>query len=110
MLDLCLGHALRGGIGGGMCGEKMIDQNRNIRRSVSQRRHLDGEDAQAKIEVAAKSAGGNLFCEVAVGRRDKPNVRAAGAAVAQPLEGRVLQGSEEFDLQFRWNLLDLLEK
>ena len=64
----------------------------------------------AKIEVAAKSAGGNPVCEVAVGRRDKPHGRAAGAAVAHPLEGRVLQGSEEFDLQCQRNLLDVIEK
>src|SRR5436189_205580 len=45
---------------------EVAGEQRDVLRALAQRRHLDGEDAEAVVEVAAEEAGRNVGAQVAI--------------------------------------------
>ena len=57
--------------------QKVLGQERQIPAPRAQRRHVDAEDVQPTVEVVMEQARLGQLCEVAVSRRNQPDVLAA---------------------------------
>ncbi len=71
---------------------------------------MQRKDIDSKKEVLAKIVCGNQFFKVAVGSRDDPDVHRNGAVVPDPLDFLVFQDPQEFNLQRRGDITDLVEQ
>ena len=78
--------------------------------ALAQRRHLDGDDVQAVVEVLAELAGRDHRRQVAVGRGDQPDVDLDGAGAAQPLEFVLLEHAQDLRLRVRAHVADFVEE
>src|SRR5260221_10007306 len=58
----------------GELGEKVIDEQRDVSLALAERRHLHGHDAQPVEKVFSESSRRDHLAEVAVRRRDQPDV------------------------------------
>ena len=85
-------------------------EGRNVVPSLPQRGDVDGEDVGTIVEVLFEGAFLDLDTEVLVRRGDDPEVRAVLFCAAQPLEGAFLQDPEEFHLDARGKVADLIEE
>ena len=56
--------------------EEVLGEERDVLAALAQRRHADGEDLEAVVEVLAEAPLGDLLLEVAVRRRDDAHVDA----------------------------------
>ena len=61
--------------------EKLARQQRNIFAAFAQRRQMDGNHAEAVIEVLAEPAFGNFLVEILVGGGDHANVDVASSVL-----------------------------
>ncbi len=86
------------------------NEERDVLSPISQRRHLDGEDAEAEVEIAPENAVGHGLLEVPVGRGHDPHVDPPGAGGAHPFELPVLQEAKQLDLEIDRKLADLVQK
>ena len=89
-------------------GQEPVDQGIDVVDSLAQRRDLDGKDPDAVIEVLAEEILGDELLERAVGGRDDPDVRGDDGRAANPVEGLLLQDSQELSLGGRRELADLV--
>ena len=79
-------------------------------RPLAQRRIENREHVEAVVEIAAELLVGDHLREVAVGRRDQPDVDADGPGAAQALELLLLQHAQELRLQLERDVADLVEE
>ena len=72
---------------------------------------MDGEDAEAEVEVLAEAAVRHGPLEVAVGRGHDPHVHPRGAA-PEPTRSNspCLQDAEELHLELEGELADLVQE
>jgi hypothetical protein len=59
---------------------------RDVLGPLPQRRHVDGEDVEAVVEVLAEAALSDLVCQVTIGRGDNAHVDLDRPGAAEPLE------------------------
>ncbi len=78
--------------------------------ALAQRRIENRKHVEAVVQVAPELLVGDHLGEIAVGRRDEPDVDADGAVAAQPLELLFLQHAQEFRLQLERDVADLVEE
>ena len=81
-----------------------------IRELLGERRRRDLVGAQAIVEVAPEPAGPHLLGKVAIRRRDDLALEGAGLRVADSLKLPRLQHTEQFHLNRRIELADLVEE
>src|SRR5687767_8351508 len=77
---------------------------------VAQRRHRQVDDVEAVPEILPEAPGGDLRCEIAVRRRDDPDVHPDRACTADALELVMLQHTQQLRLEMRRELANLVEK
>ena len=77
---------------------------------VAQRREVDLDDAQPVVEVLAESPLGDELLQVAVRRRDDPDVDLLGVGGAERTDLAVLEHAQQPDLHAGLRLADLVEK
>ena len=70
----------------------------------------DVEDLQPVEQILAKVAALDRLPQVAVGRRDHPDVRLQHAGAAEALELALLQHAQELGLRRQAHLADLVEE
>src|SRR5207247_11350490 len=75
------------------------DEKRDVLAAIAQRRHLDGEDAEAEVEILAEAAVGHGLGEVPIGGGHDSHVHPPGPGRAHPLELSVLEEPEQLDLE-----------
>src|SRR6185503_17819759 len=68
----------------------VVDEERKIVDALAQRRQVDRENTEAVVQVWPKFILGSAHPQVAVRRRDQPDVGANGLVAAEPLERLVL--------------------
>src|SRR6266571_2947144 len=68
-------------------GQEGVAEQPDVPLSLAQRRNRDVEDVQAVIEVFAERPGGDGLAQVAVRRRDHPDVHLQQAGTAQVPQG-----------------------
>src|SRR5690606_28661635 len=74
------------------------------------RRQTDLENMDAIVEVFAEIPVGNQLLEVLVGGGDEPDVDRLGPLVADTLNLAFLQHAQEFELQQRRDIADLVQE
>src|SRR3569623_481325 len=72
-------------------GDEIVDQQRDVFLTLTQRRHLDGKHVESVVEVLAEVAFGNLLFEIAVGGGDDAHVGMDRLDTAEQLERPFLQ-------------------
>jgi hypothetical protein len=88
----------------------MAHKERDVVRSLPERRNLDGNNTQAIIKVLPETPFFDLFLEVCVGGRDDSDVGPDGPAASDPLEFLFLKNPEEPPLKMQRDLRDFVEK
>src|SRR5262249_59230111 len=78
--------------------------------ALAQRRQVDGEDAEAVIQVRPELALRRPGLQVAVRGGDESDVRPDGLAAADALEGLVLQQAQHLRLKRQRHVADLVEE
>ena len=87
----------------------MVNELVDVRAALAKGRDVERYGADAEIEIAAESAGGDLLLEVAVGERDQADVDLAGLAVAQAVDGAFLEGAEKVGLKVEREFADFVQ-
>src|SRR5690606_37210249 len=90
--------------------EEMARELHDVVAALAERRNVDREYAQAIVEVLAEASRGDLLLEIAVRRRDDPDVDRVRAVVADALELALLEHAQELALQLDRDLADLVEE
>jgi len=90
--------------------EKETGEFRDLVAPLPQRRQRDADDVQPEEEVFAELTIGDRRFEVAVGRCHDSHVDADVVAASEPGELAVLQHLQQFRLQRRMHLADLIEE
>src|SRR5271163_552238 len=79
--------------------QQPLRERQNILAAFAQRRHAQGDDVEAVVEILAKMVRGNFGLEVAIRRRDYSRVDVDRALAADPLEVLILQEAQKLGLE-----------
>ncbi len=71
---------------------------------------LQRNDAQAEIQIGAEAPGRNFAAQLAVGRRDYPDIHFARLGTADPQHFAVLEHAQQLGLEIRARLADLVKE
>src|SRR5262249_12396469 len=82
----------------------------NISRSLAERRHAKGKDVQAIEEIGSESPGRDRLPQIAISRRDDPDVHSDALARPHRLELLLLQHPQQLDLRLERQLADLVQE
>src|SRR5207249_5425783 len=74
--------------------DEVLDEERDVLAPLAERRHVDGHDVQAVVEVLTELARPHRALEVDVGRRDHAHVDRDGPQPAEALDLALLQRAE----------------
>src|SRR5579875_1660605 len=85
-------------------------QGKDILGPLAQRRHFDGDDVQAEIEVFAEGAGGHQLLETLVGGGEDPRLAAQGPGTAQARVFAVLEDVQKLGLKQRAHFSDFIHE
>jgi len=75
-----------------------------------ERGHLNREDVESIVKIAAKCAGFNGALQVLVGGSDEPNIGSDGFGAAYALKFTLLEDSQKRDLSLWGKLADFVQK
>ncbi len=90
--------------------QEMVDEQRDILRSLAQRGAIDDEGADAVKEVVAERTPCDLFAQVLVGRGQDAGGHPQGFRAPHPLELQFLQHPQQLCLQLEGEVADLVEQ
>ena len=96
-----------------LVGEPLHEVSRehaDVVAAIAERRHGDGEDVQAEVEIAAEPAGLHFGAQIAVGRGDHPRLHGHRARRAQALELALLQNAQQLGLRLHGQLANLVQE
>ena len=88
----------------------MIHQFREIFHSLPERGELDRNHFEPIIKVIPEFSGFDHSFQIAMGRRDQPDIRFFGLIRTHGLKFTFLQNPQEFDLKGGRNVPDLVQK
>src|SRR5207248_11663810 len=90
--------------------QEALGEERDVAAALAQRRHAQGDDAQAVEEVFAEAPGLHLAFEVAVGRGQDARVNDDGPGRADAANLALLQRAQKFHLHGLARLAYLVEE
>src|SRR6202040_1542592 len=90
--------------------DKVFHQRGNVFATRPQRWQRDRKHIQTVVEVVPKFVPLHHVLQVSVGRSHEPNVDLVSPCAAQALELLFLQHTQQFGLQCRWNISDLIQE
>src|ERR1051326_6120480 len=90
--------------------QEEMGEERDILEALAQRRHLDGEDVEAVVEVLAHLPVLNGLLRIAVRRGDDARIDVDLLVAADAPELALLEHAQELDLQLDRHLRDLVEE
>ena len=88
----------------------MAREHRYVARTIAQRRQVNGDDVQAVVQILTKRARVDGCPQIAIGRRQDPQVDADRPRTADPLELAVLQHPQQFALERVGEFTNLVEE
>ena len=88
----------------------MLDEQRDVVGAVVQRRQVQPHDAEPVEQVLAEPAGADLVLEVAVGRRDDPDVDLLRLRAADAADLALLERAQQLRLEIERQLAELVEE
>src|SRR5207244_10726768 len=86
------------------------DQRLDVLGALAERRKDDPGRGQSIVQILAKVSAVHLEPQIAVGRRDDPDVDRDLAIAADPPKSPALEDPEEDRLERFWGLADLVEE
>ena len=89
---------------------KRHTSKRDVLDPLAQGRHVDGKDVETVVQVLPECVGGDPLFQIAVGRRDDPDVDAHGLRASEPLDLAFLEHAQQLDLHVEGQVADLVEK
>src|SRR5882672_5860775 len=90
--------------------DKVFDQQRDVRSSLSKRRHLDREDVQPIKQITAERASADGGLQVTIGGCNHPNVCTDSTGAADTLKLMLLQNTQECDLSLSWKFAHFVKE
>src|SRR6516165_5497173 len=90
--------------------DEVIDQQRQVGDSLTQRREVDRHSVDAEEEVEPEGSGLHLRPQVAVGGGDEPGINGSGFVSTHADEGSVLQHLQQLRLNIQVEASDLVEE
>src|ERR1700687_3301224 len=88
----------------------MTHQQRNVLRTLSQRRNINRENVQPVVEVAAKLLLLDHFFQAVVSGGDNSDVHSSGHSATQSFEFALLQDPQEPRLQFQRDIPNFIQE
>src|SRR5262249_1627067 len=92
----------------GVLREKRLRGDEDVLAALAQGRKPKVDDVEPVVEVLAEVAGPDLLVEVAIRRRDDPDVDALGLGVADTEDDALLERTQELDLEVERQLAYLV--
>src|SRR5688572_7789072 len=90
--------------------QEVITEERNVFGPFAQRRHAHRDGVDAEVEVLPQAAVLERELEVDVGGADQPEVHVDESVAADRAILALLQDPQQFGLQIRWHLANLVEQ
>src|SRR5208283_403387 len=91
-------------------GRKIVHQEWNILAPFAQRRDLNREDVESIKQILAELLVPNHGGKIAMRGGNQPHVHADRLGASQPLELLLLDGAQQFRLEFEADVADLIQK
>lgn len=89
--------------------EQLFGDGHQVGGALAQRRQAQADRGQPVIKVAAKTSGGDILLQVAMGRRDHPHIDPYRARGADRAQFALLQDAQQLDLKSRRGVADFIE-
>src|SRR6202035_4911188 len=86
------------------------NQLRNVFLTFPQRRYPDRKYMQAVVQITSEFAGCNHLFEIAIGRRDEPNIDSSRVNAPQSFKFALLQCTQQLRLTFDGNVSHFVEE
>src|ERR1700733_14251406 len=97
-------------VAGGIAGEEVSGENRNIFAAITQRGKMNLYSVEAEEQILAKAARGTLLLQVGIGRREQTSVHPPGLRGADTLEVAGLEYTQQLGLLAHGNIGDFIEE
>ena len=101
---------LRLALTGGELAQEVVREQRQVVQPFPQRRNRQGDDLQPVVEIFPERALRDRLLQVAVRRREQPEVHVDVAAAADPHDLPLLKHAQQLHLEFRNQLADLVQE
>src|ERR1044072_5663209 len=88
----------------------VVDDGRNLRSPLTQRRHAQSNHVQEVRKVFTKTALGYHFFEIRVGRRDDTHINLGGSLFTQRLNLTFLKETQKLWLNVEWQIAYLVQE
>ena len=89
---------------------EVLQQPALVLAQLAQRRHGDGEHAEAVVQVGTEACGANLLLEVPVGGGQHSGLALPRGGLAHALKFPVLQHAQQLRLQLQRQLADFVQE
>src|SRR5207247_8349384 len=89
---------------------EVTDEKRNIASALAQRRQINRDHLQPKVEIFAETFLFNGFLQILVRRRQDAHIRFQDFVPADAAVFIVLENAEQFCLQLQGNVRHLVQK
>ena len=90
--------------------QKMVGQQRDIFRPLSQRRQDNRKHMQPIIEVLAETPRAGRERKIRIGRGDYADIDRHGLHASNPIDESVFQHAKEFGLRLKRQLRNFIQK
>jgi hypothetical protein len=91
-------------------GQQGIHQQRDVLPPLAQGRHMQGQHAQAVIQVGPECPVAHHGGKIPMRGREDADIHLAGLVLAQPLDFPFLQHAQQFHLDIQRHLADLVQQ
>src|SRR5688572_6992494 len=88
----------------------MMYEKPNVVAALPKWRNFDHIDDETKVQVLAKAADSDRFCEISIGRADDAGINGDLFPSADAPEGALLESAQQAGLHRRAQLRDLVEE
>src|SRR3954466_3547402 len=89
---------------------EVLGEQQNVSIALPQRRQMEQDDGQTKVQVSPERVVLNLALQVPIGGRQDPHVDPAVPNAAPPPHGALLDGPEQLPLQRGLEVADFIQK
>jgi putative ABC transport system ATP-binding protein len=103
-------YHIRDGRAAAQVGQQGIHQQRDVLPPLAQGRHMQGQHAQAVIQVGPECPVAHHGGKIPMRGREDADIHLAGLVLAQPLDFPFLQHAQQFHLDIQRHLADLVQQ
>src|SRR5215831_7844716 len=93
-----------------MLAQEMVHEQRNIVRSLAERRHPDRYDSKTVVKIVAERAVSDHLLQIAIRGRNHADIDLDWTGLSNLVDLAFLQDAQDFDLQKDRQLTNLIEE